>query len=137
MAVLGLPVIPLLNAALGQVPLDSIATVTKSAYAEMFGENRAGIASRLTSAAPFGLLETILSVHLVPGWIVNIKWTANLPMQWFFQWGSSNGVLPMGFFQWTVRERRRRRPFACKKPECPLWTFRRSIRKVTRRPLMA
>ncbi len=85
-AVLGLLVVPLLNAALDQVPLDLITTVTKSPYAEMFGENRSEIANRLTSAAPFGLLETILSVHVVPGRIVNIQWTANQPLKWFFQW---------------------------------------------------
>lgn len=88
--------IPLANVALGQTPLDLLTSVLKGPYAALFGDKPRATGSLLQYYAPFGLLETILSAHLVPGREVNVSWTYNRPFPWFFEWSLHEQVALYG-----------------------------------------
>lgn len=81
-----LVVIPLANSALGQTRLDLLASFLKGPYAALFGDKPRAVGGLLQYYSPFGLLETILSAHFVPGRTVAVAWTSDKPFPWFFQW---------------------------------------------------
>lgn len=85
-SVVVLIVIPLANSALGQTPLDLLTSLLKGPYAALFGDKPRAVGGLLQYYSPFGLLETILSAHFVPGRIVAVAWTSDKPFLWFFQW---------------------------------------------------
>ena len=89
-AVVVLVAVPLANAVLQQAPLKLLTTIQSGPQDALFGEH-AGVARPIGNLihqyyAPFGLLETVMSAHLVPGRSVNVSWTYHEPLPWFFQW---------------------------------------------------
>jgi hypothetical protein len=79
-------VLPLINTWLGQVPVQLSTLVTKGVYAAMFGNDPSPVMPMIRQYSPFSLLETIASVHVVPGRFVNRVYTSGTPIPHFFSW---------------------------------------------------
>jgi hypothetical protein len=78
--------LPVVNERLGQAPVDLWTVVTKGVNTAMFGSDSNSLGPLARQYSPFSLLETILSVHTVPGRMVNGVYTSSVPIPHFFQW---------------------------------------------------
>src|SRR5262249_3988810 len=84
--IVGFLVVPAVNLALGQAPIDLGTTITHGVYEVMFLMSSKPVGSLIGSVSPGSLLETILSAHTVPYRHVHAIWTSGLPLPHFFQW---------------------------------------------------
>src|SRR5262249_1514634 len=64
--IVGFVVVPAVNLALGQAPIDLGTTITHGVYEAMFLMSSKPVGSLIGSVSPGSLLETILSPHTLP-----------------------------------------------------------------------
>jgi hypothetical protein len=79
-------VLPIVNEQLGQVPVDVQAVIRNGVYAAMFGMDSSSVWPLARQYSPFSLIETIASVHAVPGRLVKGVYTSGVPIPHIFQW---------------------------------------------------
>jgi hypothetical protein len=85
-ALLAFVLVPAINLALGQAPIDLWTTITRGVYEAMFLTSSKPVGDLIAKASPVSLFETILSAHTVPHRLVQHTWTSGHPLPHFFQW---------------------------------------------------
>jgi hypothetical protein len=78
--------VPAVNLALGQTPIDLWTTITRGVYDAMFLTSSQPVGDLIAKASPGTLFETIVSAHAVPHRFVQHIWTSGHPLPHFFQW---------------------------------------------------
>jgi hypothetical protein len=82
-------VLPEINSALGQVPLNFFSVAFQGVYAAVFGVSGVSASPAGFQIATFNLAETVLSAHLVPFRHVPGSWTYHAGFH-FFQWAPND-----------------------------------------------
>jgi hypothetical protein len=85
-ALLASVVVPAVNIALAQVPVDLWTVVTRGVYESMFLTASKPYAALLAKVSPGSLLETILSAHTVLRRHIENIWASGNPLPHFWQW---------------------------------------------------
>ncbi|MEH2483555.1 hypothetical protein V1282_006912 [Nitrobacteraceae bacterium AZCC 2146] len=97
-ALLAFVVVPAVNIALGQVPVDLWTVVTRGVYESMFLTASKPYGALLANVSPGSLLETILSAHTVLHRFVQNIWSSGNPLPHFWAWRWSDQLGLYVFF---------------------------------------
>jgi hypothetical protein len=85
-ALLAFVVVPAVNIALGQVPVDLWTVVTRGVYESMLLTASKPYTTLIGNVSPGSLLETILSAHTVLYRYIQNIWSSGNPLPHFWQW---------------------------------------------------
>lgn len=79
-------VLPMVNVALDQVPLDFYTLLWQGVYRTYFIYDATSSFADFSKYSPLALLAVIVSAHAIPLRIVTDFWTRNSPLESFWQW---------------------------------------------------